>query len=550
MCSNSVFYECVLLCRFVPQALPCEMETNEGEIDSKTEDTTEQESGLKSHPDIDGGWGWMIVLASFVSHVLIMGSHMALGILYVEWLEEFKESRGLTAWVGSLTIGITLIVGPVIGLFVSTCGCRKTTIIGGVVTALGWMLSAYASNIYFLFISFGLTAGVGSGMAYLPAVVMVGRYFQRRRALAQGLSTTGTGFGTFIMTLLLKHLCMEYGWRNAMLIHGAVNLNLCVCGALMRPPPSGSGQRKAPDSLEPQGQRQRGVQHEPDSCSVRLDWSEEQGTSQEGESKSLSPEDAGVQQQEPENKDRGPVKIIFKEKYPLRMVKTLSQMTNSMKMGFWKWHSSYIGDGSLFSNKVFICFVLWAMFAYCSFVIPFIHLPEIVKLYGFDDENNKIPLTSIIAILHIFGKIFLGLVSDLPYVSAWNVFFIANLAMCVCVFVLPLMHTFAGLAIVCAMMGFSSGYFSVMPVVTEDLVGLNNLANAYGVIICANGISALLGPPVAGWIYDVSETYDYSFYLSGVLYMVGISFLMLKPCLQKTSTTEERKQGTKASCSS
>ena len=78
-------------------------------------------------------------------------------------------------------------------------------------------------------------AGFGSGMAYLPAVVMVGRYFQKRRALAQGLSTTGTGFGTFLMTVLLKYLCAEYGWRNAMVIQGAVSLNLCVCGALMRP---------------------------------------------------------------------------------------------------------------------------------------------------------------------------------------------------------------------------------------------------------------------------------------------------------------------------
>ena len=78
-------------------------------------------------------------------------------------------------------------------------------------------------------------AGFGSGMAYLPAVVMVGRYFQKRRALAQGLSTTGTGFGTFLMTVLLKYLCAEYGWRNAMFIQGAVSLNLCVCGALMRP---------------------------------------------------------------------------------------------------------------------------------------------------------------------------------------------------------------------------------------------------------------------------------------------------------------------------
>lgn len=66
---------------------------------------------LKPHPDIDGGWAWMMVLSSFFVHILIMGSQMALGVLNVEWLEEFHQSRGLTAWVSSLSMGITLIVG-------------------------------------------------------------------------------------------------------------------------------------------------------------------------------------------------------------------------------------------------------------------------------------------------------------------------------------------------------------------------------------------------------------------------------------------------------
>ncbi|MBN3296708.1 MOT14 protein, partial [Amia calva] len=500
------------------------MATNEGDMDLKAErGAGEPESEVKSYPDIDGGWAWMIVMASFITHVLIMGSHMALGVLYVEWLEEFKESRGLTAWVGSLTIGITLIVGPIIGLFVSTFGCRKTTIIGGLVTALGWILSAYATNVYYLFMSFGLIAGIGSGMAYLPAVVMVGCYFQKRRALAQGLSTTGTG---------------EYGWRNTMLIHGAVNLNLCVCGALMRPPPSCTSTKVALHPIEPGGQRTESLKSEPSGHSIDVHWPKQQGSVEEEEVMSLSQEDAG--DQECENKDNVTLEVIFKEKYPLRLVKALSRMTNTMKTGFWKWYSSYIGDGSLFSNKVFICLVLCALFAYCSFIIPFIHLPEIVKLYGFEEENDRIPLTSIIAIVHIFGKIFLGLASDLPFISAWNVYVIANLAMCFCVFVLPLMHTFAGLAVVCAFLGFSSGYFSVLPVVIEDLVGLNHLANAYGVIICANGISALLGPPVAGWMYDVFENYDYSFYLCGVLYIAGIGCLLLKPCLQDQNHSEKK----------
>lgn len=50
-------------------------------------------------------------------------------------------------------------IGPFIGLFINTCGCRKTAITGGLLNALGWILSSYASNVHYLFITFGVTAG-------------------------------------------------------------------------------------------------------------------------------------------------------------------------------------------------------------------------------------------------------------------------------------------------------------------------------------------------------------------------------------------------------
>ena len=87
------------------------MYTSHEDIGYDFEDDPKDKKTLKPHPDIDGGWAWMMVLSSFFVHILIMGSQMALGVLNVEWLEEFHQSRGLTAWVSSLSMGVTLIVG-------------------------------------------------------------------------------------------------------------------------------------------------------------------------------------------------------------------------------------------------------------------------------------------------------------------------------------------------------------------------------------------------------------------------------------------------------
>lgn len=57
----------------------------------------------------DGGWGWVIVVVSFFTQFLCYGSPLAVGVLYVEWLDAFGEGKGKTAWVGSLANGIGLL---------------------------------------------------------------------------------------------------------------------------------------------------------------------------------------------------------------------------------------------------------------------------------------------------------------------------------------------------------------------------------------------------------------------------------------------------------
>ena len=72
-------------------------------------------------------------------------------------------------------------------------------------------------------------------MIYLPAVVSVTLYFEKRRSLATGLSMCGSGIGTFIFAPLVEILVDEYGWRGAALIMGGLVLNGCIFGSLLRP---------------------------------------------------------------------------------------------------------------------------------------------------------------------------------------------------------------------------------------------------------------------------------------------------------------------------
>lgn len=70
---------------------------------------------------------------------------------------------------------------------------------------------------------------------YLPSIVMVGHYFDKRRALATGIAVCGSGMGTFVFAPLGSYLVREYGWRGCNVIIGAIILNGIAFGAIYRP---------------------------------------------------------------------------------------------------------------------------------------------------------------------------------------------------------------------------------------------------------------------------------------------------------------------------
>jgi len=69
----------------------------------------------------DGGWGWIVLLASFLSNVIVDGVCYTYSIFFNELLDYFGAGRGKTALVGALLPACYLLVGKPIG----TGGLRK-----------------------------------------------------------------------------------------------------------------------------------------------------------------------------------------------------------------------------------------------------------------------------------------------------------------------------------------------------------------------------------------------------------------------------------------
>src|SRR4029079_15250192 len=80
------------------------------------------------------------------------------------------------------------------------------------------------------------------------------------------------------------------------------------------------------------------------------------------------------------------------------------------------------------------------------------------------------------------------------------------------------------------------GGLSLMPAMTADFFGANDLGTKYGLVFLGWGI-AFLVPQLAGHLRDLTGTLDYAFYGSGVLLLaaVALSRVLRRPGADRDS---------------
>lgn len=86
-------------------------------VDGGADETSPDDDGgsLCEYHDIpappDGGYGWVVVFASFMCNMIVDGIAYTFGIFLDEYVNHFGESKGKTAWPGSLLSGMYLSAG-------------------------------------------------------------------------------------------------------------------------------------------------------------------------------------------------------------------------------------------------------------------------------------------------------------------------------------------------------------------------------------------------------------------------------------------------------
>ncbi|KAK6173509.1 hypothetical protein SNE40_016946 [Patella caerulea] len=437
----------------------------------------------------DGGWGWFVVLGSFLEHTIMGGFERSDGILYLKLIKQFNGSASATSWVGSLTSTIRLMLGPLSSGLCARFTCRSTTFVGAILMSLGVLLSGLAPSLAYLYLTYGIIGGVGRSLAYAPGLIIVGIYFDKKRGLATGIGSAGVGMGTLIVPLVFEYVFEGFDYFGAFLILSAIPLNLCICAMLFRP-------LHVHRQIIQAGLRKTLSQN----TALRLE-----------EGIPLSPtvvtlETNQIGEETPRQKN------IFKRFYQ----KYIKSSETEKKKLF---------EFSLLKIPSFLFFCIGIAIFTASFKSAFTFLPALAKSKGCSEREAAIML-SVTGVADTFSRMISGYILELKPVKPFRPI-IYNLLMFAVVIVsilCPFAKGFISFCLIGIAYGLiTGGYISQKSVIIVDILGADKITHSFGLMIFFQGIGTLIGPPLSGALKDLFGAYDEVFYFcSGLMFVAGL----------------------------
>lgn len=197
-----------------------------------TQDTAETIMGMEPESG-----RWVLVALGLVIN-LCLGTIYSWSVFVAPLTDYFTKGLGQTVTASDVLLPFSVFLAffaitmPFAGKYIEQYGPRNMTIIGGVLTGLGWLLASFATSVPMLYIVYGIIGGIGVGIAYGVPVAVSARWFPDRRGLAVGLTVLGFGFSAFFTANIANWLIGSYGIMNTFRIFGVAFVILTILLAL------------------------------------------------------------------------------------------------------------------------------------------------------------------------------------------------------------------------------------------------------------------------------------------------------------------------------
>nr|XP_008542318.1 PREDICTED: monocarboxylate transporter 1 [Equus przewalskii] len=423
----------------------------------------------------DGGWGWAVVVGAFISIGFSYAFPKSITVFFKEIESIFNATTSEVSWISSIMLAVMYGGGPISSILVNKYGSRPIMILGGCLSGSGLIAASFCNTVQELYLCIGVIGGLGLAFNLNPALTMIGKYFYKRRPLANGLAMAGSPVFLSTLAPLNQAFFGIFGWRGSFLILGGFLLNCCVAGALMRPigpKPTNAKKERSKESLQEAGK--------PDA-----------------------------------QKGAGDANTDLIGGYPKEEKQSVFQTINKFL------------DLSLFTHRGFLLYLSGNVLMFFGLFTPLvflIFLSNYGKSQHYSSEKSAF-LLSILAFVDMVARPSMGLVANTKWIRPRVQYFFAAsiVANGVCHLLAPLSSSYIGFCVYAGFLGFAFGWLSsVLFETLMDLVGPQRFSSAVGLVTIVECCPVLLGPPLLGRLNDIYGDYKYTYWVGIILIVAGI----------------------------
>ena len=175
-------------------------------------------------------YGYWIVLVAFLLFFIVGGAGYFAFSLFVRPLQlDLGWSRGEIMAAFTILFLITGLASPFTGKVVDRYGAKKVIAIGALLTGVGFIGLSAMRELWHFYISYAVIGAGMAAMGQIPATAIVSNWFQKKRGLAIGITSTGLGVGGFALAPLVgSYLIPEFGWRISYLALAILTVVLII----------------------------------------------------------------------------------------------------------------------------------------------------------------------------------------------------------------------------------------------------------------------------------------------------------------------------------
>ena len=392
-------------------------------------------------------YGWIIVFAAiflvFLDGLLLY----SFGVLLPSIQAKFEMSKAAVNSIFAIRCIVFAFSMIIFGKLIDKHRPEKVIFLGGLITVLGLFLTAYSDTKLTLFLNYGVLTGLGDGAFYIPAVAVVQRWFNKRRAFAVGLVTAGVPISGLIINPLSAWILSVSSLETTLISLAGITLICLLPAFLMKEDPKEMG-------LLPYG---------------------------------------------------GP--------FP---------KSDDAESNNWETKEAT-------KTSAFIILYALLFLGMLSFLIV------VTLQFDYAISNNLNLLASSIAPASIAagsfcGRLVTGYIAD--FINRNKILFAVFLGQGLSVLILLNGNSLLHYCLFGFFFGFSyGGWIPIFPSLLKDFFGKKHVGQIFGVFGTGFSISAIIGPPLAGYLVDEFNTYHYGFYICILACLIAamLALLIKKP---------------------